>query len=137
MSNKELQVHMEDEDITFHDMFKELKPKQLKFLEGLAACMHNAVQASEYSGVSRMNHYFWLNNDEHYKRALDHLKQEMVNAIESQAYQMALDGQNVGMTIFALKAKAGWTDGQSFGSVGDEKPTINISLVQPKENDSE
>ena len=134
--SKEIEVHVEEPTLGFHDLFVGLKGNQLRFLEGMAANMLNAVRAEEWSGVSRMNHYNWINKqDVTYIKALEHLKKEMVNAIESKAYEMALSGDTPSMSIFALKAKAGWSDGQTVGSITDEKPTINISLVQPKNDE--
>ena len=136
--SKEIEIHVEEPTLGFHDLFEGLQGNQLKFLEGMAANMLNAVRAQEWSGVSRMNHYNWISKqDDTYIKALEHLKKEMVNAIESKAYEMALSGDTPSMSIFALKAKAGWSDGNVVGTVADEKPTINISLVQPTKTDDE
>lgn len=77
---------------------------KVKMLELLKANCGNVSEACEQLGISRGSHYFWMNNDSEYAKAVDSINEANIDFAEKQLRKNIKDG-DITSIIFFLKTK--------------------------------
>lgn len=75
-----------------------------RMLELLWAYDGNVSAACKELGISRGSHYFWMNNDEEYAKAVDDINEANIDFAENQLRRSIKDG-DITSIIFFLKTK--------------------------------
>lgn len=92
-------------------------------LAALEKSLGVVTTASRACGVSRMMHYYWMNNDPKYKAAVDELADLALDFAESKLHSQIADS-NTAATIFYLKTK-----GKSRGYIERYDVTSNEQTI--------
>ena len=77
---------------------------KIKMLELLKANCGNVSDACQQLGISRGAHYFWMNNDADYAKAVDDINEANIDFAERQLRKSIKDGDTTSI-IFFLKTK--------------------------------
>jgi hypothetical protein len=102
--------------------------KKKKMIVSLESSLGVVTLACKKAGVSRTQHYFWLSNDEEYKRAVDDISEISVDFVESKLYENIKTGDTTSI-IFFLKTKGrkrGYSEHQLIQLSGEVKAGIKI-----------
>lgn len=106
--------------------FQMRKARQAAFLEVYKKNFGNKADACRVVGIGRKTFYLWLKKYPSFKKAIEEIDpaEESVEWLESLAYDKIRDGSDK-LLIFALKAKAGWSD---HGLPPNNVPSINVTI---------
>ncbi len=92
-------------------------------IEALKQSLGVVTTACENIGITRQTYYYWLKNDEDFRREVEDLENITLDFAESQLHQQIKDG-SVAATIFYLKTK-----GKKRGYI--EKSELDVTNKNP------
>lgn len=103
-------------------MAKELTDKQQLMLEILEKSAGNVSIACKKMGIDRGTHYNWLQQNQHYKNAVDDIQEGLIDFAETKLMEK-IKGGDTTANIFFLKTK-----GKGRGYVEKVEQAISGSL---------
>lgn len=92
-------------------------------IEALKQSLGVVTTACENIGITRQTYYYWLKNDDEFRREVEDLENITLDFAESQLHQQIKDG-SVAATIFYLKTK-----GKKRGYI--EKSELDVTNKNP------
>ena len=108
---------------------KKTQLAKLSFLDALTANVGIVSKAVKDSDTGSNTHYTWLKNDEAYKQAVEDIKNEKGDVVESALFKLIEKGNSQAI-IFAAKTllrSRGYGESLDITS-GDEPITLNINI---------
>lgn len=92
-------------------------------IEALKQSLGVVTTACDNIGITRQTYYYWLKNDEEFRKEVEDLENITLDFAESQLHQQIKDG-SVAATIFYLKTK-----GKKRGYI--EKSELDVTNKNP------
>lgn len=103
-------------------------------LEALEKSLGVVTQAAKLAGISRMQHYEWMKEDENYKASVESISDIAIDFAESQLHKQIASGE-VSSTIFFLKTKGkkrGYIERtETDVNLNEQIGAIKIEIVRP------
>jgi len=103
---------------------KELSIKQRRMLVALKDTLDNVAKASKMAKISRGTHYEWINKSDIYKKEVEHIREGLLDLVESALLKNVFGG-NVVAQIFYLKTKG---KGRGYTEVIEHKIDDNAGI---------
>lgn len=106
--------------------------EQQQFIDLFLPLKFNITDICAEVGINRKTYYDWMNKHEHFKEAIDHLREYLVDKAEAVLIQ-ALDNADAKTAQFILKAlDKRYKDKVDITSNGNTLGTI-INIIQPND----
>ena len=106
---------------------RQVKVKKKEFIEVFRSTATNLSQTCSKLQISKSNFYDWYHNDEIFRKAVDEVREGMIDFAESMLFQNIKNGDNTAI-IFYLK-----TMGRHRGYVEYQRLPSDFGNSQPQE----
>lgn len=109
---------------------KELTKTQKQFLDAFEKSAGNVSQAAKKAGIHRCTFYQWCDSSDIFKRAVEDIREGLIDYAESMLYKSIRDG-NVSSLIFFLKTKGrsrGYVESQQFELTGENGGPVEVKV---------
>jgi hypothetical protein len=101
-----------------------------KMIKALVEAKGIVLYACEATGLSRSNHYTWMDNDPKYKAAVDEVQEITIEYVENKLMNL-IDSDNVSATMFYLRNRS-----KAYGEkleVSGDISVAAINIIKPKD----
>jgi hypothetical protein len=73
------------------------------FLEKLVASNNNVGRAAKSANIGRATIYRWIKEDEHFKAAVQYIREDLIDNVEEELYAIAMDDRISHMKVKAIE----------------------------------
>lgn len=119
-----------------NEEFEHFEQPKKEFLKALKASLGIVATAAKKANLSRTNHYYWLEQDEEYAKAVADIDESLKDFGESMLLEIMKSG-NAAAIIFFAKTKLkdrGYSE-KDRGNEESTDNTFNFNLVLPDDDD--